>query len=137
MEGDAQETAIGKLSKAIGGGWDKETRNRRMFGNAPKGTYFNQPKDLSRMHDLTMSAATKRRLYGIGGGQEQDVGDIVEGRLGTDSRSDLIRELTENTNLNRKEAEALVSKWMQVNDLIEVQDEVLGKVIVPRRMGSK
>lgn len=135
MEGDVQETAVAKLSKALGGGWSKEERNRRMFGSAPKGTYFNQPKDLAHAHDMQMSAETKKRLYGIGRGQESDVGDIVESRLGTDSRSDLVREMVEQTNLTRSEAEALVSKWMTSNSLVEVQDNVLGKIIVPR--GSK
>ena len=129
---EAEETKIGKLSKAVGGSMTPERRNEVYFGHPPKGTYFGAPKDISRMHDLWMSEDTKKRLYGIGGGREQDVGDVVESRLGTDSKSGLIREMVENSNLTRTEAEMLVSRWMQVNDLTEVEDEVLGRIIVPR-----
>lgn len=131
-EESVQETAVAKLSRAIGSGWSREERNYRMFGRTPAGTYFNQPKDLKHVHDMHMSDTTKRRLYGIGGGSESSVGDVVEARLGTDSRSDLIRELAENTSLTRREAESLVSAWMARNDLVEASDDVLGKIIVPR-----
>lgn len=132
-EENIQESAIGKLSRALGGGWDRETRNRRMFGTPPEGTYLGgNPKDLAHIHDLHMSAATKKRLYGIGGGRERDVGDIVESRLGTDSRSGLIKEMVENSSLTHTEAEQIVNRWMTLNDLIEVEDRTLGKIIVPR-----
>ena len=133
MEGDVQETAIGKLSKAISGGMSKTERNQRYFGQPPKGTYFGgNPKDLKHIHDIGLSDAAKKRLYGVGGGRESTVGEVVEARLGTDSRSDLVRELAEQTSLTRAEAETLVAKWMVSNNLTEVQDEVLGKIIVPR-----
>jgi hypothetical protein len=132
MNESVQETAIGKLSKALGGGWSREERNRRMFGNAPKGTYFNAPKDLSKMHDLTMSAETKQRLYGIGGGRESTVGEIVESRLGTDSKQGLVKEMVENSSLTRSEAEQIINRWMQANGLVEVEDATLGRIIVPR-----
>lgn len=132
MEGDVKGTAIGKISKAIGGGWSKEERNQRMFGSPPKGTYFGQPKDLAHAHDMQMSAETKKRLYGVGGGREQSVGDVVEARLGTDTVQGLVDELASETTLTRREAQAVVARWMQANDLEERNDPQLGKIIVAR-----
>lgn len=131
---DEQE-ALKNMAHAIGGGLSKERKKEMYFGKPPKGAYFGPKKDLAHIHDLTMSEETKKRLYGIGGGKENSVGEVVEARLGNDSKSDLVRELADQTALTRKQAEEIVERWMLRNNLVEVDDKVLGKIIVPKDRG--
>ena len=135
MNGEEEkQNPLKQFAGAMGGNFTKERRNELYFGNVPKGAYPPGTRDLEHIHDLRMSPERKKQLYGIGGGNVQDTGDFIESRLETDSRSGLIRELVENTSMTRGEAEGLVSRWMQANDLEEVDDSVLGKIIVPRRL---
>ncbi len=127
---EEQRNPLKQFVGAIGGGLSKERRDELYYGRPPKGTYFGRT-DLRTIHDLRMSPSQIRRLYGIGG-KEETVGEVIESRLGTDSKADLIRELVENTSLTRSEAEALVSRWMAVNNLTEYEDEVIGRYIAPR-----
>lgn len=137
MSDEEKRSPIEQLSKtvsALDGNMSKERRGELYFGKPPKTAYFGfNRKDIKNIHDLTMSEEQKNRLYGIGRGQEDSVGDVVSARLGTDSRSDLVRELADNTTLTRRDAEQLVDMWMLRNDLTEVDDPKLGKIIVPKR----
>ncbi len=133
MIDEKEKSPIESLSKtvnAVGMKMDKKEINRRYFGKTPKGTYFGKPKNLATMHDLTMSENRKRELYGIG--QKTDVpstGELVNTRLATDSKADLIRELVENSNMDRRTAEAVVVEWMSHNHLVEKQT-AFGKAII-------
>ena len=132
---EEEKSPIEQMSRsvnAIGMGMSKNEMSKRYFGNVPDGAYVGRPKDLSTMHDLNMSKSQKSRLYGIGKAPVEDVGDIVNTRLETDSKSGLIRELTENTSMTRVEAEELVRNWMEKNSLVEVDDSTLEKIIVPK-----
>lgn len=128
----AEPAPIMQISKVVGGGMSKADKTNRYFGAPPKGMYFGQPKDLAHIHDLTLSAETQRRLYGLGRGKESTIGEVIESRLGTDSRSSLINELADNTSLTHVEAEKLVNDWMQKNGLQEIDDPTLGRIIVPK-----
>lgn len=124
---------VSKVVNAIGMNMPKKRREELYTGKPPKNAYFGfNDKDLSHIHDLTMSEETKRKLYGLGRGREKTVGAVVESRLSTDSRSDLIRELCEQSAMTRTQAEQLVNLWMARNGLVEVNDPTLGKMIVPK-----
>lgn len=129
--GNTSTEQVSRAMNAIGMNMPKQRRNELYFGQTPRGTYP-AVKDLAHMHDMTMSGETKRRLYGLGKRASEGLGDVIESRLGTDSRSGLVSELVNETQLTRKEAEALVSRWMATNDLVEVEDPTLGKILVPR-----
>lgn len=132
------ENPLKTMSKAVGGNLTKERRNQLYFGKPPKGSYYGmEGRDLTHIHDLMLSDSAKRRLYGLGGGRQETTGEIVEARLGTDSKADLVRELADNTSLTRKQAEDIVERWMLRNDLVERVDETLGRIIVPRDAGGK
>lgn len=130
--GNSPIESLSKTVNAIGMKMDKDEVSKRYFGKTPKGTYFGKPKNLKTMHDLSMSESQKARLYGLGGSSVKDTGDVVNQRLETDSKSSLIKELVEDTSMTRTEAEELVRNWMEKNQLIEVDDKVLGKIIVPK-----
>jgi len=139
MDEEEKGTPTEALSRTVGVVSGHMTRKRRddlYLGRPPKNAYFGtNKKGLEHIHDLSMSEETKKRLYGLGKTGKAVVNDVVESRLGTDSRSDLIRELADNTSLTRVQAEEIVDKWMRHNDLMEKDDPVLGKIIVPRQGG--
>lgn len=89
---------------------------------------------LSHAHDklLKMTPSNKTALTRLRDRQPTDVGDVIESRLGTDSYEGLVRELVEETNLTRRDAEALVARWMEVNNLTTIRDDVRGRMIVPK-----
>ncbi|KKK70642.1 hypothetical protein LCGC14_2921930 [marine sediment metagenome] len=134
MNGEEEkQNPLKQFAGAMGGNFTKERRNELYFGAVPKGAYPPGTRDLEHIHDLRMSPARKKALYGLGGGNVQDTGDFMESRLGTDSKSGLIREIAENSNLTRSEAAMIVDRWMSANGLEEVNDPQLGRIIVPRR----
>ena len=125
---------IENMSRMMGAGFNKKRKDELYFGKPPKDAYMgmNKGRDLEHIHDLQLSPERKEQLYGIKGSNVKDAGDLAEFRLSTDSKSDLIRELADNTTMTRREAEAMVDTWMAHNDLVEVNDPDLGKIIVPR-----
>ncbi len=133
-QGNSPVENLSRTINAFGGGMPKKRRNDLYFGNPPKDAYMgmNKGRTLETIHDLTISEDTKARLYGIGQRKVEDVGDVVDSRLGTDSKSGLISELADNTAMTRGEATQLVENWMAKNGLVEKDDATLGKIIVPR-----
>ena len=134
LQGSSPIEQMSRTVNAIGVNMPKKRKNDLYFGKPPKDAYMgmNRGRDLSNIHDLTMSESQKNRLYGIGQKTGvKDVGEFTNVRLETDSRSDLIRELCENSNMTRTEATMFVEKWMTANNLVE-EDGPFGKVIVTR-----
>ena len=131
---DNETAAIENMKHSIGLGMKKAEVNKRYFGSAPEGSYvgFGKGKTPQNIHDLTMSASQKKRLYGIGKAPIEDTGDVVNARLESDSKSGLIRELVEETHLTRMEATQIIDNWMQKNGLIEVDDPELGRIVIPK-----
>lgn len=115
--------SVGKL---FGMGWSRERSNRMYYGNPPKGTYPTD-RSIEHIHDLLVTPEQKGRLFSTGISKQ-----VVETRSCVDSKKGLIDELVNETSMTRKEAEALVNKWMTQNGLIEVNDPVLGKYITRR-----
>lgn len=121
-----RKNPLKQFAGALGGSLSRERRNELYYGHPPKGAY---PKhnDLEHIHDLRMSPQRIKQLYGVGPSEA-----TVEIRASTDSKSGLIRELVEETSFTRREAEEFVEQWMAKNNLVEVDDPVMGKIIVPR-----
>lgn len=118
-------TAIERLSKSVGMSFSKERKNDLYYGRPPKGVY--PGRSLENIHDVGVSADKVKRLYGMKPAEK-----AVEFRAEHDSKKGLVRELVEETSFTRKEAEQFVDQWMLKNDLVEKDDPIMGKVIVPR-----
>lgn len=126
-ENEEQRSPVERVSKAVGAGFSKERRDEVYFGKPPGDTYFGFNKDLVNIHDVRVNKEAVKRLHGMAMGEQ-----VASARSQVDSKAGLVKELVNETHMTRKEAEELVKRWMDDNDLIEVDDPVLGKYIAPR-----
>lgn len=89
-------------------------------------------KDRMWMYGQDNSGFCKEKLYGVHGplhiGMRNK--EIVLGANQSDTRQTLVKELTEQSHMTRREAEEAISGLISSGVLKEVNDPALGKVLV-------
>lgn len=89
-------------------------------------------RDRLWMYGQDNSGFCKEKLYGVGGPLHIGMRnrEIVLGANRSDTRQTLIRELTDQSHMTRREAEEAVNELIRSGVLKEVNDPALGKILV-------